>query len=220
MGIGNNYLVYLDAWECHINHLQDANADNPGIREVALGGPDTADRHLLLGPDDQLRVAAQDLDGLIVVDTPHFEEAYHFNANAHHVKPNEHLWYADPEAWERLFNQADLVLLGSHHPIEGKVVFYLSPNPETVLDVIVRGPTGLGDIHWILLKLPALKAAESPCRLTLVIPGNGDPDLIFRAKGFLDLLPFVDHSKIEIDNELCDWLGGGVNLERSPRIDR
>lgn len=34
-----NYLVYLDVWERHITALED-----PDIREVALGGPDTATR--------------------------------------------------------------------------------------------------------------------------------------------------------------------------------
>jgi hypothetical protein len=34
-----SYLVYLDVWERHITYIEDAN-----IREVALGGPDTATR--------------------------------------------------------------------------------------------------------------------------------------------------------------------------------
>ena len=36
---GQDYLVYLDVWERHITHIED-----PNIREVALGGPDTATR--------------------------------------------------------------------------------------------------------------------------------------------------------------------------------
>src|SRR4030095_4490086 len=35
----NGYLVYLDVWLRHISAL-----DDPGIREVALGGPDTTTR--------------------------------------------------------------------------------------------------------------------------------------------------------------------------------
>ena len=38
------FLVYLDVWERHVSYLQDADTDNPNIREVALGGPDTATR--------------------------------------------------------------------------------------------------------------------------------------------------------------------------------
>src|SRR5664279_2205870 len=34
-----SYLAYLDVWERHVTAL-----DEPGIREVALGGPDTASR--------------------------------------------------------------------------------------------------------------------------------------------------------------------------------
>lgn len=35
----SNFLVYLDVWERHLTYIQD-----PNIREVALGGPDTANR--------------------------------------------------------------------------------------------------------------------------------------------------------------------------------
>lgn len=42
------YLVYLDVWERHISHVEDKAVDEdpriPGIREVALGGPDTTTR--------------------------------------------------------------------------------------------------------------------------------------------------------------------------------
>ncbi len=41
------YLVYLDVWERHITLIEDKRRDAgniPGIREVALGGPDTATR--------------------------------------------------------------------------------------------------------------------------------------------------------------------------------
>jgi hypothetical protein len=38
------YLVYMDVWERHISYVEDEQEDAPGIREVALGGPDTATR--------------------------------------------------------------------------------------------------------------------------------------------------------------------------------
>ncbi len=41
---GTTYLVYLDVWERHITYLEDERTGRPGIREVALGGPDTATR--------------------------------------------------------------------------------------------------------------------------------------------------------------------------------
>lgn len=37
-------LVYLDVWERHISYVEDYNPAIPGIREVGLGGPDTATR--------------------------------------------------------------------------------------------------------------------------------------------------------------------------------
>jgi hypothetical protein len=40
--MGGPYLAYLDVWERHITYLEDESF--PSIREVALGGPDTATR--------------------------------------------------------------------------------------------------------------------------------------------------------------------------------
>ena len=45
----NALLVYLDAWERHVSYIQ-----NPWIREVALGGPDTCVRSQLLA---QIKIA-------------------------------------------------------------------------------------------------------------------------------------------------------------------
>ena len=42
------YLVYLDVWERHITYLEDGRVEDPNIREVALGGPDTATRARLV----------------------------------------------------------------------------------------------------------------------------------------------------------------------------
>jgi hypothetical protein len=41
-----DHLIYLDVWERHISYLEDEDehGDEPSIREVALGGPDTATR--------------------------------------------------------------------------------------------------------------------------------------------------------------------------------
>lgn len=38
------FLVYLDVWERHVDHTQDGDSHSASIREVALGGPDTAAR--------------------------------------------------------------------------------------------------------------------------------------------------------------------------------
>lgn len=42
------FLVYLDVWERHITYIEDETDFIPGIREVALGGPDTATRSRLV----------------------------------------------------------------------------------------------------------------------------------------------------------------------------
>lgn len=51
---GTAYLVYLDVWERHLNYLQ---ADH--IRELALGGPDTATRTKIVC---QVKAVAEDKD--------------------------------------------------------------------------------------------------------------------------------------------------------------
>ena len=38
------YLAYLDVWERHITYIEDNKEGDPGICEVALGGPDTCTR--------------------------------------------------------------------------------------------------------------------------------------------------------------------------------
>ncbi len=166
-------------------------------------------------------------DGMVVIDTPDFDE---LTLDNHHVKPREHIWYVSPRLWLEMFAEAGLVCKAIRNPIAGKVVFYLQDD-QRELDVTVRGPTGLGDVHWILLKMGALKAAEAPCKLTLAIPGNGDPQMIMRAKGFLDLVPFIDETKMEagapviIDAGADDvslpsytWIANG-HLERGSRIE-
>ncbi|NER83598.1 MAG: hypothetical protein F6K42_29435 [Leptolyngbya sp. SIO1D8] len=40
----DSLLAYLDVWERHITFVEDYDPNTPGIREVALGGPDTATR--------------------------------------------------------------------------------------------------------------------------------------------------------------------------------
>lgn len=45
---GGIYLAYLDVWERHITHIEDDDQLKVGIREVALGGADTATRSKLV----------------------------------------------------------------------------------------------------------------------------------------------------------------------------
>lgn len=45
---GGSYLAYLDVWERHITHIEDDDQLKVGIREVALGGADTATRSKLV----------------------------------------------------------------------------------------------------------------------------------------------------------------------------
>lgn len=64
---GKHYLVYLDVWERHLTYLQARH-----IREVALGGPDTATRVKVVW---QVKVAAEDECGHSeTVDNPTCED--------------------------------------------------------------------------------------------------------------------------------------------------
>ena len=57
--VAGNYLVYLDVWERHITPIEDDS-----IREVALGGPDTATRAQVVW---QVKATSQDPDGTAVL---------------------------------------------------------------------------------------------------------------------------------------------------------
>lgn len=133
-------------------------------------------------------------DGILVLETPNFID---MERDRKHVKPTEHLWYLTPKQWTELLSACDFVICDFKYPINGKIVFYCQPNPQTVLDVKVEGPTGIGDVYWVLQKLWGLKKAESPCRLTFSVvgppPPHADPDKIFRSKGLLRLLPWINN---------------------------
>lgn len=174
-------------------------------------------------------------DGIIVIDTPDFEPMFAGTAEAgleyRHVKPKEHLFYATPDSWLTLFAVEGFEIVFIDKPIEGKIVFYIRPDPNEVIDVKVYGPTGVGDIHWVLLKMPGLKAAEAPCKLTLIIPGHGDAAMIFRAKEYFELLPWLDGARMEIgppvmmdygadDPAIANYiLIANGHLERGQRIE-
>jgi hypothetical protein len=52
------YLVYLDVWEYHVNNIEDANDQVPGIREVALGKADTTTRSRIVSQVKALKLSS------------------------------------------------------------------------------------------------------------------------------------------------------------------
>jgi hypothetical protein len=65
-----NYLVYLDVWERHITYLEDTKF--PSIREIALGGPDTATRAKVVWQvktEDEMPKPDQDNPGSFIPDS-------------------------------------------------------------------------------------------------------------------------------------------------------
>jgi Family of unknown function (DUF6519) len=72
-----NYLIYLDVWERHINYIQDEifsgkNIQDSSIREVALGGADTATRSQIVWQAKFKKLTDKDL----TVATPTTPEEY------------------------------------------------------------------------------------------------------------------------------------------------
>jgi len=58
------YLAYLDVWERHVSYLEDGDGDEPGIREVALGGTDTATRARVVWQVKTLKLSARQMRAL------------------------------------------------------------------------------------------------------------------------------------------------------------
>ncbi|MBA3493950.1 MAG: hypothetical protein H0T87_07525, partial [Gammaproteobacteria bacterium] len=58
-----NYLVYLDVWERHLTYIEDDL-----IREVALGGPDTATRAKIVWQVKVLKGVSMDADLILKTD--------------------------------------------------------------------------------------------------------------------------------------------------------
>jgi hypothetical protein len=90
------YLVYLDVWERHISYLEDEGDLN--IREVALGGPDTATRTKVVW---QVKVMPTDgippADIPLAVPQPTLSHAY-LCARAKQEQPQSNPCVMQPEA--------------------------------------------------------------------------------------------------------------------------
>lgn len=98
--IGTRLLVYLDVWERHISHVEDAVLNRPtipGIREVALGGPDTTSRAQLVWqvkcvPIEDAAITATVLSNLATPEEFHtllldMLASSRLNAETHIVRP-------------------------------------------------------------------------------------------------------------------------------------
>jgi hypothetical protein len=98
---GESYLVYLDVWERHISYLEDAGDLN--IREVALGGPDTATRTKVvwqvkvLKPVPQKQVQGTNPNQVIIVPKPSLSQVY-LRARAKQEQPPSDPCLIQPDA--------------------------------------------------------------------------------------------------------------------------
>ena len=69
---GQTYLVFLDVWERHVSYLESSKAGRPGIREVALGGPDTATRAKLVRQVKTVRLPSPPKDNAPLADVKNY----------------------------------------------------------------------------------------------------------------------------------------------------
>lgn len=147
-------------------------------------------------PYQELQKAAVLLrrDGLLVVELPNCgtPQAITEGVEFKHVKPFEHLWYWSESQFQAMAEAAGFFAVGIEHPIHNKMVFYLSPAAKRE-KIRVIGPPGIGDIHWVLLKVRDLVRREAPCELTMQINVKGDPHHAHRSREYMEMIPWIDH---------------------------
>lgn len=137
-------------------------------------------------------------DGLLVIDVPDCEcdEAKKMGMDFHHIKPSEHLWYFGERHLRALLEEKTWQIVEVDHPIPGKIVMYAKPQPAGI-DLVLRVPPGIGDVHWCIMKAEALRAFHEPCRMKVEVSSMSSPEAKHRSLGFLDLVPFVENSSVE-----------------------
>jgi hypothetical protein len=83
-----SYLVYLDVWERHLTHLQDGDVLEGSIREVALGGADTATRTQLVS-QVKVRPVATERQAIAWIDALPRESTGRMRAHANDRPSND-----------------------------------------------------------------------------------------------------------------------------------
>ncbi|MGH7496690.1 MAG: DUF6519 domain-containing protein [bacterium] len=112
---GLSRLVYLDVWERHITYLEDEDGNNPSIREVALGGPDTATRAKVVW---QVKTTNKMPDNQNAINLPANESDWRAWINKN--------WPAWVENWQSI-NRGQLKAKGKEDPENNTDPCILSP---------------------------------------------------------------------------------------------
>lgn len=73
-------------------------------------------------------------------------------AGEHHWKPIEHLWILREKQIYNMLSSSGFVVQSVTRPIPGKLLFEAVRKEEKRIKILV--PPGIGDIHWVMGKLP------------------------------------------------------------------
>lgn len=126
--------------------------------------------------------------GLLIVEGPVFgNESFSINQdNQHHIRPDEHIWNMPVVGYSKLLEKAGFDTTKVEFPIPGRVRLYAVDSMETI-DLKIGLPAGIGDVHWVMLKMDAIKAANDPCEITFYVNEHTPA----RVAPMLELLPWT-----------------------------
>jgi len=122
-------------------------------------------------------------EGTFILDFPNF----YADCGTHHWKLNEHLWMLSTDEVVNLLVDVGFVVHTINHPICSKVVFYCTKPKQNRISILV--PSGIGDIHWVLVKLRAFMKEIGISLVDLKVVSI-DP-LKDRSADFVKSFPFV-----------------------------
>ncbi|MGD9096437.1 MAG: DUF6519 domain-containing protein [Desulfobacterales bacterium] len=125
VGQSGTYLIYMDVWLRHITAL-----DDPDIREVALGGPDTATRTQSLWQVHALRVGDTGMDTHCLSDLAAWNQA---------IAPGDGRMAAQAEEDDQSSNPCELAAQGGYRRLENQLYR---------VEVHTPGPRGTATFKW------------------------------------------------------------------------
>lgn len=121
-------------------------------------------------------------DGHLIVEIPCFESA----EGRKHWKLIEHLWFWTAEQFVETLKRNLFEVVEMRSPVPGKLVFICKKKPRKYTSILV--PPGIGDIYWVMVKLPGFcKAYNIDLPVDVYIDA---PDEKRRAEELVRAVPF------------------------------
>ncbi len=88
-------------------------------------------------------------EGTAVIEIPDFYN----RKGLKHWKEKEHIWFFSKDQMIGLLEQVGFTILDTYLPIDGKITIICQKPVQNRVKILV--PPGIGDIHWVLVKLQA-----------------------------------------------------------------